>query len=321
MRQAVLWLVIGLGGVVVGGALALAVSIEVWVALVVLGVVTVMFAHIERSIEVRRTVTEPVLLDDKEQRLGEMISKRCDRVWEGIRDRRYVKHEGGRFVGVNGGAIFVEVQDIVNEVAALYHADSGNAVLEARIGDIALAIRSTIDDFLQLARRIPYIDPAGWSVREVMTRLEQIQKGLDLYRKLSPYQRYVRGAIIATRFALGANPISLAAWYVGGKVLWYVGGKVFSKVFRSYADAWFKNLLEDLVALVYLRVARAYDPRMIEDLEHRLQGGRRRDRSGSPGRSQGKKGFIRGRIRPAIARLRPRWRPGRKRHRGAENSP
>ena len=258
MRQAILWLVVGLGGVVVGGALALAVSIEVWVALVVLGVVTAMFAHIERSIEVRRTVTEPVLLDDKERRLGEMISKRCDRVWEGIRDRRYVKHEGGQFVGVNGGAIFEEARDIVGEVAALYHVDSDNAMLEARIGDVLFAARQTIGALLQLAHQVPYLDPTGWSIREVVTRLEQVQKGISLYRQLSPYQHYARGALLLARLAFGANPISLAAWHVGGEAAKWAARKVLTPL----AEKRLKGFLESAVALVYLQVARTYDPRL-----------------------------------------------------------
>ena len=262
MRQAILWLVVGLGGVVVGGVLTLAVSIEVWVALVVLGVVTVMFAHIERSIEVRRTATEPVLLDDKERRLGEMISKRCDWVWEGIRDRRYVKHEGGQFVGVNGGAIFEEARDIVGEVATLYHVDSDNAMLEARIGDVLFAVRQAIGALLQLAHQVPYLDPTGWSIREVVTRLEQVQKGISLYRQLSPYQHYARGALLLARLASGANPVSLAVWYAA----WYVGGQaakwVAGKVLTPFAEKRLKGLLESVVALVYLQVARTYDPRL-----------------------------------------------------------
>ena len=258
MRKAVFCLVAGLGGVIVGGVLALAVSIEVWAALVVLGVIIVMFANIERSIETRRTETEPAQLDDKERRLVEMISERCDRVWEGIRDRRYVKHEAGQFVGVNGGAIFEEARDIVGEVAALYHVDSDDAVLEARIGDVLFAVRQSIGDLLQLAHQVPYLDPAGWSMREVVTRLEQIQTGMRLYRQLSPYQHYARGAILLARLAFGANPISLAAWYVGGEAAkWAVG-----KVLAPFAEERLKGLLESAVALVYLQVARTYDPRL-----------------------------------------------------------
>ena len=258
MRKAVFCLVAGLGGVIVGGVLALAVSIEVWAALVVLGVIIVMFANIERSIETRRTETEPAQLDDKERRLVEMISERCDRVWEGIRDRRYVKHEAGQFVGVNGGAIFEEARDIVGEVAALYHVDSDDAVLEARIGDVLFAVRQSIGDLLQLAHQVPYLDPAGWSMREVVTRLEQIQTGMRLYRQLSPYQHYARGAILLARLAFGANPISLAAWYVGGEAAkWAVG-----KMLAPFAEERLKGLLESAVALVYLQVARTYDPRL-----------------------------------------------------------
>ena len=261
------WLIAGFGCAGVGAALALAVSVEIGVVLVVLGagglgvgvgLIWPSGTDIFKGLGAPASVeAEPGQLDDKEQRLGELISQRCDQVWEGIRDGRYVKREDGQVTDVDGGAIFNEIRDVVREVAALYHADSADAVREARVGDIAFAVRSATGDFLQLARQIPYVDPAGWSIREVMTRLEQVQKVRKLYNKLSSYQHYIKGATIAARLALGASPASIATWYVGGEAAKRVTGKVLT----SYAEARLKELLESMVALVYLQVARMYDPR------------------------------------------------------------
>lgn len=199
----------------------------------------------------------PATLDERERRLGEMIRDRCDRVWDGIRDRRYVRREAGRIVDLDGAALFAELRDVVQEVAALYHADSDNAVLEARTGDIALAARSALGELLQTARQAPFVDPAGWSVKQVVTQLEQVQQGLALYKKLSPYEHYLHGAVLAARLAAGSNPVGLAAWTLGTEVAKRVGGRFI----RSRAEVWLKTLLESSVALVYLRVARLYDPR------------------------------------------------------------
>ena len=204
-----------------------------------------------------RAPAGPDELDDDERRLAELATRRCERVWEGIRERRYVRSEDGRVTDLDGGAIFAEVRGIVQEVAGLYHAQSDNAVLEVRTGDIALAVRSAVGDLLHLASQVPYVDPAGWSVRSVVERLEQAQKGLELYRKVSPYQPYVNAASVAARFVLGANPLTLVAWTVGTQVAWRAG----ERVVRSYAETWLKDLLETSVALVYLHVARTYDPR------------------------------------------------------------
>ena len=258
MRKATVWLVVGLGGVGVGVVLALAVSVEAGVALIVLGVGITMISGIERTIETRRTETELAQLDDKNRRLVEMIKSRRDRVWEGIREQRYMKHEDGQIAGPDIGAVFSEIEDIFREVAALYRADSDNAVFEARIGDIALAVRSAVGDLLELAGQVPYVDPANWSLRKVMTRRDQVQKALKLYRTLSPYRYHVKGVMIAARLALGANPILLAAWYVGSEVAMRVGGQVL----RSYVEARLKDPLERLVAVVYLQAARTYDPRL-----------------------------------------------------------
>jgi len=195
-------------------------------------------------------------LDANERRLGEMIRTRCDRVWEGIRTQRYVKRTGGRVVDLDGGALFSEIRDVVQEVAALYHSESTNAVLEVRTGDIALAIRSAAGELLQTVRQIPYVDPASWSIHEVVARLETVEKGLALYKKLSPYDHYITGAMLAARIAVGANPISLAAWVLGKEGAKRIGGKLL----KTRAEAWIKELLEGSVALVYLQVARTYDP-------------------------------------------------------------
>ena len=203
------------------------------------------------------TPANPDDLNDDERRLAELASRRCERVWEGIRERRYVRSEDGRVADLKGGAIFAEVREIVQEVAGLYHAQSDNAVLEVRTGDIALAVRSAIGDLLHLVSQVPYVDPATWSIRSVVERLEQAQKGLELYRRVSPYQPYLNAASVAARLALGANPITLAAWTVGSQVAWRAG----EKVVRSYAETWLKDLLETSVALVYVHVARTYDPR------------------------------------------------------------
>ncbi len=283
------WLLAGLGCAAAGAALALSLSPEAGIALFALGagVLWAGAAALRRSASAaeldrldvspaewtyhalrvaraagdgERAPAPPADLDDDERRLGELIGARCERVWEGIRERRYVKSAGGRVIDLDGGALFAEIRDVVQEVARLYHADSENAVLRARTGDVALAVRSAIGDLLHLADQIPFVDPASWSVESVVTRLEQAEKGLALYRKLSPYERYVNAAWIAARFALGASPLSIAAWFIGTEGAKRIGGRLF----RRRAEAWVKELLEGSVGLVYLHAARIYDPQRVQ---------------------------------------------------------
>ncbi len=300
MRHAsVIWLAAGLGCVAAGIALGVSLSFEAGAALSLLGagaigagamagarggapdaqamgeldrrldelrgldarLTAAGVSPVERTYEelLRRrpdTPTPSPTLDEQERRLGEMIRDRCDRVWEGVAERRYVRREDGRIVDLDGGAIFAELRDVVQEVAALYHAESDNAVLEARTGDIALAVRSAVGELLQAVRQVPFVDPASWSVKTVVTQLEQAQQGLALYRKLEPWEHYLNGALLATRLATGASPVGVVAWTLGTQVAKRVG----KRLIRSRAEVWLKTLLESSVALVYLRVARIYDP-------------------------------------------------------------
>ena len=302
MSASVGWFLAGCGVTVSGVALVLLVSVEVGVALTLLGAGAFGFAAgLTRSAAVDRSLVTEVEqhIDELRERdwreaekrwlaegvspveqtwsalqqphgpetdgppseldaqLGRMIQARCDRVWDGIRDRRYVKQEHGEIKGIDGRVIFEEFRDVVKEVARLYGKDAEKAELDARIGDIALAARSAIGDLLQVAQQVPVVNVTGWTVREVVTRLEQVQKARNLYRMYTPWQHYVRGATLAARVALGMNPVTLAA----SVLAWEAFSRVGKHVVKTYAEAWLKELLEGSVALVYLQVAGAYDPR------------------------------------------------------------
>ena len=301
MNASVGWLLAGCGITVAGVSLLFLLSVEVGIAVTLLGVgalgfsagltrsaavdgrlVTEIEQHIDelrerdlREVE-KRWLAEGVSPveqawsalqrsqgsetdgppSESDAQLGRMIQARCDRVWDGIRDRRYVKQEDGEIEGIDGRVIFEEFRDVVKEVARLYGKDAEKAELDARVGDIALAARSAIGDLLQVAQQVPVVNVTGWTVREVVTRLEQVQKARNLYRMYTPWQHYVRGATLAARIALGANPVTLAASVVAGEAFSRVG----KHVVKTYAEAWLKEFLEGSVALVYLQVARTYDP-------------------------------------------------------------
>ena len=282
------WLLAGLGCAAAGVILALSVSPEAGIALFVLGAGTLAagaaaLRRVASAAELDRLDVSPAErtyhalrvargseddeparlsaadLDENERRLGELIGARCDHVWDGVRERRYVKRDRERVIDLDGEAIFTEIRDIVQEVATLYHAGSENAVLKARTGDVALAVRSAIGDLLHLAHQVPYVDPVAWSVESVVTRLEQAEKGLALYKKISPYERYINAAWIAARFAAGASPLSIAAWFIGTEGAKRIGGRFL----KRRAETWAKELLEGSVGLVYLHVARIYDPQRV----------------------------------------------------------
>ena len=302
MSAPVGWLLAGCGVTVFGVSLLLLFSVEVGIALILLGAGAFGFAaglarsaavdrklvadverHIDelrerdlREVE-KRWLAEGVSPEEQawsalrrshgpeadgppselDAQLGRMIQARCDRVWDGIRDRRYVKHEDGEIKGIDGRAIFEELRDGVKEVARLYGKDAEKAELDARIGDIALAARSAVGDLLQVAQQVPVVNVTGWSVREVVVWLERVQKARHVYRMYTPWQHYVRGATLAARIAFGANPVTLVASTLVSEALTRVG----KHVAKTYAEAWLKELLEGSVALVYLHVAGAYDPR------------------------------------------------------------
>ena len=202
--------------------------------------------------------------NDIDRRLADLIRQRCDRVWTGIKEKRYWRQVDGKTVGPDLGAIGKEIEGVVREVAALYHQDRDDPIMEARLGDILLTGRSVLGELLvhlqQIARFVPVVDLPAQSLATVKTRLEQIQQVRKAYRVYARYRRVIDVGSTATRVALGMNPVTLAAWLVGGEALRFAGAHVAKK----YVDAWLRDALESSVALVYEHVARIYDPGRVQ---------------------------------------------------------
>lgn len=198
--------------------------------------------------------------NDIDRRLADLVRQRCDRVWSGIKEKRYWRQVDGQTVGPDLGAIGKEIEGVVREVAGLYHQDRDDPVMEARLGDIVLTGRSVLGsvlgELLQIARLVPVVDLPAQSLATVKTRLEQIQQARALYQQYVRYKVPIDVATVAMRVALGSNPVTAAAWFVGGKALTLAGTHVATK----YVDALLRDALESSVALVYEHVARTYDP-------------------------------------------------------------
>ena len=201
-----------------------------------------------------------VTANDVDRRLADLIRQRCDRVWSGIKEKRYWRQVDGKTVGPDLGAIGKEIEGVVREVAGLYHQDRNDPVMEARLGDIVLMGRSVLGELLQIARLVPVVDLPAQSLATVKTRLEQIQQARVLYQQYARYKILLDVATVATRVVLGSNPVTAAAWYVGGKALTLAGTHVATK----YVDALCRDALESSVALVYEHVARTYDPGRVQ---------------------------------------------------------
>ena len=197
---------------------------------------------------------------DIDRRLADLIRQRCDRVWNGIKEKRYWRQVDGKTVGPDLGAIGKEIEGVVREVAGLYHQDRDDPVMEARLGDILLMSRSVLGELLaqfqQIGRFVPVVDLPAQSLAMVKTRLEQLQQVRKAYRFYARHRRVIDAGSMAARVASGMSPVTLAAWLVGGEAVRLAGAHVAKK----YVDAWLRDALESSVALVYEHVARIYDP-------------------------------------------------------------
>ena len=95
-------------------------------------------------------VAAAVPANDVDRRLADLIRQRCDRVWNGIQEKRYWRQVDGKTVGPDLGAIGKEIEGVVRDVAGLYHRDRDDPVMQARLGDIVLTSRSVLGELLQI---------------------------------------------------------------------------------------------------------------------------------------------------------------------------
>lgn len=198
----------------------------------------------------------PAPANDIDRRLADLARQCCDRVWKGIEEKRYWRQMDGKTVGLDLGVIGKEIEDVVREVAGLYHRETNDPVMQARLGDVVLTSRSVLGEILQIARLVPLVDLPGQSLATVKTRLEQVQQVRKAYQFYARYRYLVDFATGAARVGAGTNPVTAAAWFVGGKALSVAGAHIATK----YFNAWVRDALESSVALVYEHVARIYDP-------------------------------------------------------------
>ena len=198
--------------------------------------------------------------NDIDRRLADLIRQRCDRVWNGIKEKRYWRQVDGKTVGPDLGAIGKEIEGVVREVAGLYHRDRDDPIMEARLGDIVLTSRSVLGEVLQIPQLVPLVDLPEQSLATVKTRVEQIQQVRGYYQQYARYKPWLDVASPAIQVLLGTNPVTVAARFVGGKAL----SRAVAHVAKKYVDALLREALEYSVALVYEHVARTYDPGRVQ---------------------------------------------------------
>jgi hypothetical protein len=146
----------------------------------------------------------------KDRLLEELLKAETRRVFDDILRNKYMIE--GQFQPM---LVRDDVISLVRRVAQIYQPGVEQPLLETSMAQVLRAASRACLQFLVVMDQLP------WNVKEqsfssIYGYVRQGVKAYGMYKSVEPYWGYVNSAYILGRFALGANPLTMAAW-------WFVG--------------------------------------------------------------------------------------------------
>jgi HAMP domain-containing protein len=157
--------------------------------------------------EISESTTE-VAAQDKE--LLALLEKESQRVFDRVLANEY--SVGGQ---VQFPLIRDEATELVRRIAQIYQPESVEPLLETSVAQILHAASRSSLQFLVVLEQLP-LDVKEYSLQRIY---EYVRKGVQaygVYKKFEPYKPYVDTAYYLGRFAMGASPVTLGAWFMLG---------------------------------------------------------------------------------------------------------
>lgn len=146
----------------------------------------------------------------KDQDLERLLQAETKQVFEDILHNKYM---------VDGQLQTLLIRDdviaMMRRVAQIYRPEVEEPLLETSISQVLRSASRACLQFLVIMEQLP------WNVKEhsfssLYGYIRQGIKAYGMYKSVEPYWPYVNSAYMLGRFAMGANPLTLAAW-------WFVG--------------------------------------------------------------------------------------------------
>lgn len=146
----------------------------------------------------------------KDRELETLLQEETRRVFDDILRNKYVVD--GQFQTM---IVRDDVLALMRKVAQIYRPEVEDPMLETSISQVLRAASRACLQFLVVVDQLP------WNVKEqsfssLYGYIRQGVKAYGVYKSVAPYWTYVNSAYMLGRFALGANPITLAAWWFLG---------------------------------------------------------------------------------------------------------
>ena len=177
-----------------------------------------------------------------------LIEQRSRHAFDDILANRYAAPEG-----VDMSLVMRDVGELIEAVARLYQPDARDPLLETEIELIAKATSSAALHLLVVVDDLP-LDLKSYNAASLYRLLQRAAQYYGTYRDVKPFLDMGLNALQVARFALGANPVTLGATWVAGKLAAQGAQKVTGQLLHRRS----LQLLHDTIRVIAFEVALVY---------------------------------------------------------------
>jgi hypothetical protein len=157
--------------------------------------------------DVQEPERRPEELAKRDRELMKFLQAESVKLFESIRTNKYLV--GGR---IDPLLVRTDLNLFVKSVAQIYRPDVTDPLMDTNIEAILRAVSRAGLQFLAVADQLP-LNLKGRSLASLYAYLQQGTSYYDTYKKAERYFPYINTAYYLGRFAMGANPITMGAWW------------------------------------------------------------------------------------------------------------
>lgn len=184
----------------------------------------------------------------KDRQLMELLKAETQILYENITQNKYVVD--GKLVPL---LIRDDAQQLVLKVARLYQPTAENPLLEVSLDQVMRAASRGSLNLLIVLDELP-LSVKDYNLSNLYQYVRRAVEAYRLYRQTEPYWPYVNSVYYLSRFAMGANPLTLGAWWFLGSLGKQGATAIAQQVVNRQALA----LLSSVVRVIGCEVAAIY---------------------------------------------------------------
>ena len=185
----------------------------------------------------------------KDEELDKLIREQAELLFQKVKSNEYhPNNPEDRKLFAQHMLTFIE------NIALVYRPESKRPLLETSIHQLLKAVNRTSLQLLTYLDQLP-LDVKEYNINKTYGYVQTATKAYSVYKNATDYWDKLSPAYYLGRVALGANPMTLALLWLGGKVATSQGKRLFTKYGEQYA----LGLLNEVVKTVGQETANIYD--------------------------------------------------------------